>query len=251
MIWLLKLYFATHLVEAFTKQFDELLSWAEILAMECACSDDAEEVEKQWNSVSNGETTPSPTGLSPIEEFTDGVLNRLMLKHKLVVFEKSPFDKSNEESVDAMYHEARSLLASGEIEKSLRRLDEYEREFASQSIQRDLVYSSQLRSLTTEHAEKAILCLRGPVHYDTLPILLRRDEVDFSSYLFTEPYVQPLGEVVVSRIIHGQALDDDTLTRIQIYQDFVSTYDYKSKLECSEKALAMTVSQIEDYKKRL
>jgi hypothetical protein len=181
-------------------------------------------------------------------------LRYLMRKHRLVVFEKSPFKKSDQERVDAMYDEARSFWASGEIEKSLGKLDEYEREFASQSVRRDSVYSTQLRDLTTEHAGKAVLCLRGPVHYDALPILLRRDEVNFSSFLFTEPYVQPLGEAVVCRIIHGQANDDEILTRLHIYQDFVfkaGTYDYNSKLKCSEKALALTASGIEAYKTRL
>jgi hypothetical protein len=200
---LLKLYFATHLVEAFTEQFDELLSWAEIFAMEYAYSDDVEEAEKSWNAVSNGEEAPSTSGLSPMQEFHDGLLNRLKLKHKSVVFEKSPFKQTDQLLVDAVIAEARRFWALGEKEKAVRRLFDYLREFASQSIQRDFDYSLQLHGLTAEHAEKKILCLRGPLHYDTLPVLLRRDRVDFNSYLFTEPYVPPLSEAVIGRLIRG------------------------------------------------
>jgi hypothetical protein len=61
---LLKLYFATHLPEALTARFDELLSKADVFAMEYAYNDEAQTVEQYWNAVSKGEVIHRASALS-------------------------------------------------------------------------------------------------------------------------------------------------------------------------------------------
>jgi hypothetical protein len=246
--YLLRVYFATHLVEAFTKQFDQLFAQADVLAMECAFFDFAEEAEKSWNAVSNGGTKSNTPTESFMQEFGDELLNRLMLTHKLVVFEKSPYSDIDKLKVDGMFAGARHWWAAEDREKAILDLGKYLVEFATQSVRRDIDYSLQLRNLTVQHPEKTILCLRGPLHYYTLPILLVANGVNFSSHLFTHHYVPPLSEAVISRIIHGEDIENETLIRLHIYHDFAAgALDYNSRLECSRKALAMTTTEIEEY----
>ena len=165
----LKLYFGPHLVEAFTARFDELLSWAQILTMECACNDDAQEVEKQWNAVSNGAMHLS-SGPSPMDKFADSLLDRL--KGKLVIFERSPYRKTDEDANNSLYNEALNFWNDGDTGKAVRKLGEYYKEFASQAVQRDIKYSRQMKELLTAHPQASILCYRGTSHVETLPILL-------------------------------------------------------------------------------
>lgn len=247
---MLKLYFATHLVEAFTTQFDDLLSWAEIVAMECAYSDDAGDVEEYWNAVSDGRAIPTPCALSPMEEFRNEFLDRLMLKNKIIVFERSPFKKGDQEKVDALYDEARAFWSSGDAEKAIRKLGEYEKEFGSQSIRRDIEYSKQLRSLTTGYAGKTILCYRGVLHYETLPVLLWKEGVSFSSHIFMEPYVHPFAEEVAVRLIKGQEASDEALVLRHIEQDLIfeaGSYDYKTKMKVKDKVASMTRNDVKKY----
>ncbi|MGA8857943.1 MAG: type II restriction endonuclease [Candidatus Bathyarchaeia archaeon] len=225
----------------------QLFSQAEVFAMECAFSDYAEEAEKDWNEVSNGGTKSIISFEPHMEEFGNELVSRLTLKHKLVVFEKSRYTNVDKVKVDSTFVMARHLWLRGEREKAVKFLTEYVVEFASQSLGRDIDYSSQLREVSLKHPEKTIMCLRGPLHYDTLPILLAEKRVNFSSCLFTSPYVPPLGEAVVSRVIHGEAIEKETLTRLQIYHDFLDErLDYNSKLECSKKALDMTAPEIKE-----
>jgi hypothetical protein len=245
---LLKIYFATHQIEAFTEQFDELFSQAEVFAMECAFSDYAEEAEKAWNEVCNSGTQSTISFEPHMEEFGNELVNRLTLKHKLVVFEKSPYTNVDKMKVDSTFAMARHSWLRGEREKAVKLLAEYVVEFASQILGRDIDYSSQLPEVSLKYPEKTIMCLRGPLHYDTLPILLAEKRVNFSSCLFTGPYISPLGEAVVSRVIHGEAIEKETLTRLHIYHDILDgRFDYNSKLECSNKALAMTATEVEKY----
>jgi hypothetical protein len=249
-IKLMELYFAQHLLEAFTPLFDKLLGQTEILAMECACCDNAEEVERYWNAVSNGEAIHRSSALSPMEEFTDELLDRLMLQNKVIIFERSPFKKSDQDRADDLYEESRTFWECGEIEKAVRRLGEYDRELASQSVQRDIEYSKQLKSLTNKYPGKTILCSRGIVHFETLPILLSQQGVSFSSYLFTEPYVHPFAEEVVVRLIKGQEVSDKALMLRHIEQDLIfeaKSYDYETKIKIREKVLSMSEDGLKSY----
>jgi hypothetical protein len=250
LIHLLKVYFATHLIEAFTKRFDELFSEADVLAMECAFSDNAEEAEKSWNEVSTSGTKASVTAEEHMREFNDALLNRLTLKQKQVTFEKSRYNDVDKLMVDGRFRLARQQWACGEKESAVRSLDKYMVEFALQSVRRDVDYSSQLQNLLMQEPEKAVLCIRGPVHYDALPILLVGRGVNFTSYLFTKHYVHPFGEAVVGKIIHGEVIDDETLTRLHIYHDFLEkagVLDYKSRMKWSKKAVCMTTAEIGKY----
>jgi hypothetical protein len=245
---MLKVYFVPHTNEAFTTQFDELFSWSYVLAMEFAYSNGDQDVEKYWNEVSRGVRLHRASALSPQEEFTDGILGHVQLTFKPVEFERSPVKKSEMERTNDIFDEARKLWKSGEIDKALNRLDVFEREFASHIDRRDRYYSRQLQVTVKKYSEKNILCLRGVLHSETLPRLLRDLGVGFSSYLFTETYVHPLAEEVTANLLQSQPISRDTLMRRHIEQDLLAgRYEYKTKLAIKEKVAAMKQAEIEEY----
>ncbi len=57
--------------------------------MEFADANGEQEVEHFWNAVSKGKVFPPQSTLSPFEEYTKGILDRLFFTNKLVEFERS------------------------------------------------------------------------------------------------------------------------------------------------------------------
>lgn len=246
---MLKLFFGPHLTETLTAKFDELLSWADILAMEQAYNDDVDLVEKYWNAVSKGVVVPAPTGIFPNELFGDELKRRIMITNIDVVFERSPLNKQDESKIKSLYNESRALWQNGETKAALYKLGEREKEVASQVIRRDLEYSHQLKTLSSNE-DKNILCYRGPIHYDTLPVLLVKEDVSFSSYLFREDYSHPFAEAVTSRLIKGGEIDDHILELRHIEEDLIQSkvkFDYETRMIITKKVLEMKEPEIEEY----
>lgn len=247
---MLKIYFGTHLPESLTSQFDRLLQCTDIVAMEFACSNGEQEEERNWNAVSRGEDLPPTTALSELEEFTNGFLGRLVLTNKLVVFEKSPVKKNEQEQACSLYDESPRQWALREIDKAVQLLRKCETDSSSRILRRDIAYAQQLQSLTTEYTGKEMLCVRGTMHYETLPIILGEKGINFRSYLFKEPYTYSLAEEVTRAIVHGQTVSDEILMRRHIEEDYtfqVGSHNYETRVRIREKVLSMNKTDIDRY----
>lgn len=250
---LLTLSFVSHSPESFTPRFDELFQLAEVIAMEFADANGEQEQEGFWNAVSRGEKLPPSSTLSPFEEFTKGLLERLFFANKTVEFERSAVKKTEAEQTDVLLQEARKLWRQKQIQQAVGVLRKFEREFALQIEKRDVSYSQRLQTVATENADKRILCVRGLLHREPLQRELQQRRVAFDSYLFKEPYVYSIAESVTIAFLHGEGVGDDTLVRLHIEQDYsnkeiaAGNFNYETRQRIREKVLSMTQADIDEY----
>jgi hypothetical protein len=247
---LLDIYFGPHLPESLTTYFERLLQSADMVAMEFAASNGEQDEERQWNAISRGDRLPPTTAFSELEEFTYGLLERLFLTNKLVVFEKSPVKKDEMEHLQSLYEESRIHWEKREIDKAVQLLREYELGFASQIPRRDMEYALQLRDLMTRYTGKRILAIRGILHDETLPRILDEKGISYAPHLFRESYAYSVAEEVTRSIIQGEAIRDATLVRRHIEQDYIfkaGSHDYDTRLRVKERVLSMSQSDVENY----
>jgi hypothetical protein len=250
---MLSLFFGSHLPESFTPKFDELFQLSEVIAMEFADSNGEREEEGFWNAVSKGNALPPSSTLSPFEEFTKGILDRLIFTNKRVEFERSAVKKAEAERTDVLLQEARKLWRQKQTQQAVGVLRKFEQEFALQIGKRDVSYAQQLQSLLAENADKRILCVRGLLHRESMQRELQQRRAAFDSYSFKEPYVYSISESVTIAFLHGDEVRDDTLVRVHIEQDYSSkeiaagNFNYETRQRIREKVLSMTQGDVDDY----
>lgn len=221
--------------------------------MEFAYADGEQEVEDFWNAVSKGNALSPPSSLSPFEEFTKDILDRLSFTNKRVEFEKSPIKKTEDSQMDALVKEARTLWRQKQTQQAVGVLRKFEQEFALQIEKRDVSYAQRLQMMATENADKRLLCVRGLLHREQLERELQQRRVTFDSYLFKEPYVYSIAESVTIAFLHGDAVADDTLVKLHIEQDYsnkeiaAENFNYETRQRIREKVLSMTQADIDGY----
>lgn len=200
-----------------------------------------------------GDAFPPTSTLSAFEEFTKGLLERLIFTNKFVAFERSAVKKTEDEQMNALYQEARRLWRQKEILRAVAQLRKFEEEFALQIEKRDVSYAQQLQSLSTKNADKRILCVRGLLHRESLSRELQQRSVAFDSYRFREPYVYSIAESVTIAFLHGEGVEDCTLVRLLIEQDYANkeiaadNFTYETRQRIREKVLTMTQADVDGY----
>jgi hypothetical protein len=250
---LLSLFFCSHSPESFTPKFDELFQLSEIIAVEFAYVNGEKEAENYWNAVSRGDDYPPTTAQSHVDKFTRSFLDRLFFTTKLVKFELSAVNKTEDDRLLSLYEKSRRLWRQKQIRKAVEGLREERRNFALQIQERDASYARQLKSLVIANVDKRILCVRGLLHQESLSRELQQIEVAFDSYRFKEPYVYSIAELVTIASLHGEVVKDDTLVRVHIEEDYadkeISTgnFNYETRLRIREKVLSMTQGNIDEY----
>jgi hypothetical protein len=250
---LLSLFFVSHLPESFTPKFDELFRLAEVIAMEFADANGEHEQEDFWNAVSRGDALPPASTLSPFEEFTKGLLERLFFTKKTVEFERSAVKKTEAEQTDALLQEAGKHWRQKQIPEAVGLLRKFEEQFALQIVKRDVSYAQRLQTVATENANKRILCVRGLLHREPLQRELQQRGVTFDSFQFREPYVHTIAESVTVAFLHGDRVANDTLVRLRIEQDYsnreiaAGNFNYETRQRIREKVSSMTEADIDQY----
>jgi hypothetical protein len=257
---MLRIFFGPHSLDTFTLQFDQLLEWGDVLAMEYAYANGETEVGQYWTDVAQGRTIFTESGL-PGEEFRDCFLGRLselsLTKSRVVVIERSPIKKIDEENLVGLYNESRESWSKVDVSLAVLKLRAHDQQFAEHQKQRDISYAQQLKGIVATYSDKSVLCYRGALHYETLRPLLIKENVKFESYLFCSPYLPPFGEEITKMFIDGRHVNDEIMMRRHIEQDLLfnrlklQAYSYKRALEVRNEVTAMSRREIDTYISRL
>lgn len=253
MVYLLSLFFVSHSPESFTPKFSELFQLSVVIAVEFAYANGEKEAENYWNAVSRGDAYPPTSARSHVEKFTKGLLDRLFFTAKLVEFERSAVNKTEDDQMLSLYEKSRRFWRQRQIHKAVEGLREWRLSFAKQIQERDTSYARQLKDLATVNVDKRILCVRGLLHQESLSRELQQIGVDFDSYRFKEPYAYSIAESVTLASLHGKAVEDETLIRLHIEEDYADreivtgNFNYDTRQRIKRKVLSMNQADIRAY----
>jgi hypothetical protein len=246
---MLTIYFASHLPEAITPKLRKLIAVANVISVELAHDGpNAIRHEQALQEVSDGIRRPEDavTGASPMYPFALGFLKELHGSRKRIVVERSPVSQTEYDEMNCLFTEANNYWKSAKVELAIAKYRDHAGQFANQMIRRDTDYADQLHQLTEQ--PNGILSVRGSLHSETLPPILRTKGVDFEPIVFRTPYVLSCQEEVTMKIVRGQSHTKEDILRCLIQQDLEGQdHSYEKKLMVKKELSAMTSEDLSNH----
>jgi len=200
----LSLYFSWHTPEAFTTEFVELFSAAEIFFVEYGYDSGLVEYhERLYNELSKGKKTPQQLAKLMSDPLTDTALYHALFemisgRGKAVYLERSPLTVS--EVVQMLTIEFKAV----DLDKNLRAYKKKLAERADCEKRRDVSFARQLRECCETNPGREILVMRGAMHQRGLERFLRSEDVKFTSHLSHNPLPMDTQTEILSRLEIGE-----------------------------------------------